>query len=166
MTTETTTSTTEVVTEVVTEVKNKPGRPSNPDSVRQKKLAEMSARAEQNGGEIKLGRPANPESARQKKLAEMSARAEANGGIKLGRPVDPESPRQQKLREIEERKAAFGGTLPKGRPKGTGRNQLAQAVQAEVVEPVTEEVAMPEEVLAEQAEVVETKPAKKSRKNK
>jgi hypothetical protein len=38
-------------------------------------------------GELKRGRPSNQESARQKRLAELKAKAEANGGVvPKGRP--------------------------------------------------------------------------------
>ena len=48
----------------------------------------------------KTGRPINPNSARQQRLAEQAARAAANGGVvKRGRPVNPNSARQIALRE-------------------------------------------------------------------
>ena len=68
------------------------GRPVDPNSARQKRLATAPGK--------KTGRPINPNSARQKRLAEQAARAAANGGVvKRGRPVDPNSARQIALRE-------------------------------------------------------------------
>ena len=68
------------------------GRPVDPNSARQKRLATTPGK--------KTGRPVDPTSARQKRLAEQAARAAANGGVvKRGRPVDPNSARQIALRE-------------------------------------------------------------------
>tara|TARA_R110000796_G_scaffold29436_1_gene79544 strand:- start:46 stop:657 length:612 start_codon:yes stop_codon:yes gene_type:complete len=104
-----------------------PGRPVDPTSARQVKLAEMAKRADENGGEITLGRPVDPTSARQVMLAK---RAEGDG--LLGRPVNPESKRQQ---EIAAKQAKIdGGYIPKrGRPKGTGKNQLVAKAEAEAM---------------------------------
>lgn len=64
------------------------------------------------------GRPVNPDSERQKRLAQFAAKAEANNGVvPRGRPVDPTSPRQIRLAELEAKKAANGGVIPRGRPK-------------------------------------------------
>ena len=81
-----------VVTEVeqviaIAEAKRR-GRPVNPDSDRQKRLALMAERRE--AGELKRGRPMNPNSARQLKL-------QSKGTGKRGRPVNPNSERQLKL---------------------------------------------------------------------
>ena len=81
-----------VVTEVeqviaVAEAKRR-GRPVNPTSERQKRLALMAERRA--NGEVKRGRPVNPNSARQLKL-------QSQGTGKRGRPVNPNSARQQKL---------------------------------------------------------------------
>lgn len=62
------------------------GRKINPNSERQKRLAEQEARKASNGGEVKRGRPANPESARQKTIAERQALLDAGIVIKRGRP--------------------------------------------------------------------------------
>lgn len=97
----------------VVEVKAAPGRPVDPNSARQKRLAEMEARKQ--NGEIKLGRPADPNSARQKRLAEMEAR-KVNGEIKLGRPVDPNSKRQLEL-AAKQALIEAGHTPKRGRPK-------------------------------------------------
>ena len=64
------------------------GRPVNPDSERQKRLALMAERRE--AGEVKRGRPMDPNSARQLKL-------QSQGTGKRGRPVNPNSARQLKL---------------------------------------------------------------------
>ena len=73
-------------------VKAQLGRPVDPNSARQKRLATAPGK--------KTGRPVNPNSARQKRLAEQAARATANGGVvKRGRPVNPNSARQVALRE-------------------------------------------------------------------
>ena len=81
-----------VVTEVeqviaIAEAKRR-GRPVNPDSDRQKRLALMVERRE--AGEVKRGRPMDPNSARQLKL-------QSQGTGKRGRPVNPNSARQLKL---------------------------------------------------------------------
>ena len=73
-------------------VKAQLGRPVDPNSARQKRLASAPG--------VRTGRPINPNSARQKRLAEQAARATANGGVvKRGRPVNPNSARQIALRE-------------------------------------------------------------------
>jgi len=73
-------------------VKAQLGRPVDPNSARQKRLATAPGK--------KTGRPINPNSARQQRLAEQAARAVANGGVvKRGRPVNPNSARQIALRE-------------------------------------------------------------------
>ena len=76
------------------------GRPVDPNSKRQQRLATAPGR--------KTGRPINPTSKRQQRLAELAAKAAANGGkAKRGRPVNPNSKRQIALREaIEAAKAA------------------------------------------------------------
>lgn len=66
-----------------------------------------------------IGRPVNPTSARQKRLAEKEAKLKAMGGyIPLGRQADPNSKRQQKLREIAAKKAD-GVEVKRGRRKMT-----------------------------------------------
>ena len=68
------------------------GRPVDPNSARQKRLATAPGR--------KTGRPINPNSARQQRLCELEAKRIANGGtLKRGRPVNPNSARQIALRE-------------------------------------------------------------------
>ena len=77
----------EQVIAVAAEAKRR-GRPVNPTSERQKRLAFMAERRA--SGEVKRGRPVNPDSARQLKL-------QSKGTGKRGRPVNPNSARQQKL---------------------------------------------------------------------
>ena len=73
-------------------VKAQLGRPVDPNSARQKRLATAPGK--------RTGRPINPNSARQQRLCEQAARAIANGGVvKRGRPVNPNSARQIALRE-------------------------------------------------------------------
>jgi hypothetical protein len=71
-------------------VKAQLGRPVNPNSKRQQRLATAPGR--------KTGRPINPTSARQQRLAELEAKR-SNGTLKRGRPVNPNSARQIALRE-------------------------------------------------------------------
>jgi hypothetical protein len=60
------------------------GRPINPNSARQQRLAEQAARAAANGGVVKRGRPVNPNSARQVALREAVAKAVAQHGVDRG----------------------------------------------------------------------------------
>jgi hypothetical protein len=88
------------------------GRPVDPNSARQKRLATAPGR--------KTGRPVNPNSVRQQRLAELEAKRIANGGtIKRGRPVNMNSERQKRLAELAAKRAA--GTLKRGRPVGSGK---------------------------------------------
>jgi hypothetical protein len=122
-----------VATENVTEVKQL-GRPVNPNSERQKRLAELEAK--RNSGDLKRGRPVNGTSERQKRLAELAAKAEQNGGsIKRGRPVNGTSVRQKRLAELEAKRA--NGELKRGRPA------MVKVAVAEV--PVVEAPASTEE---------------------
>ena len=73
-------------------VKAQLGRPVDPNSARQKRLASAPGK--------RTGRPINPNSARQQRLVEQAMRAALNGGkVKRGRPVNPNSARQIALRE-------------------------------------------------------------------
>jgi hypothetical protein len=103
-----------VATENVTEVKQL-GRPVNPNSARQIRLAELEAK--RNNGELKRGRPVNGTSARQKRLKQLAKKAKTNGGvIKRGRPVNGQSVRQIRLAEMAAKAAANGGVIKRGRP--------------------------------------------------
>ena len=93
-------------------VKAQLGRPVNPNSVRQQRLAQAPGR--------KTGRPINVNSVRQQRLHELAIkRAKGGGTIKRGRPVNAGSERQLRLAELAVRRAA--GTLKRGRPVGTGK---------------------------------------------
>ena len=78
---------TEVEQVIATESKKR-GRPVNPTSKRQQRLALMSERRA--AGEVKRGRPINPNSKRQ-----LNMSTERTG--KRGRPIDPTSKRQLAL---------------------------------------------------------------------
>lgn len=68
------------------------GRPVDPNSARQKRIAEMNEKRE--AGLLKRGRPVKEGSARQKRLAELEAKRAAGVEIKRGRPkmVKDETP--------------------------------------------------------------------------
>ena len=84
-------------------VKAQLGRPVDPNSKRQQRLATAPGK--------RTGRPINPHSARQQRLCEQAARAIANGGVvKRGRPVNPNSARQIALREAIAKAVAQHGT--------------------------------------------------------
>lgn len=68
----------------------KRGRPIDPNSKRQQRLATAPGK--------KTGRPIDPNSKRQQRLVELEAKRES-GELRRGRPVDPNSARQQRLRE-------------------------------------------------------------------
>jgi len=72
-------------------ISDKPGRPVDPTSERQKRLNEMEERRnalKAQGIELKRGRPTVEGSERQKRLAEQAKRAQANGGVaQRGRPA-------------------------------------------------------------------------------
>ena len=117
-----------VTTVATTEEKPQLGRPVNPNSERQKRLAEIEEKRAQ--GLIKRGRPVIEGSAHQQKLAAQAERREMNGGeARRGRPVDPNSPRQQRLAAQAE-KAAAGIEIKRGRP--AGQNNSAPVVEVQV----------------------------------
>ena len=95
------------------ETTGKQGRPVNPNSARQMRLAELEAKRA--NGELKRGRPVDTSSVRQVRLAELEAKR-ANGELKRGRPVSGDSARQKRLAELEARRAANGGVIKRGRP--------------------------------------------------
>ena len=75
------------------------GRPVDPNSARQKRLASAPGK--------RTGRPIDPTSARQLRLLEQATRKALNGGVvKRGRPVNPNSARQIALRVAAEKLAA------------------------------------------------------------
>ena len=88
------------------------GRPVNPNSARQQRLAKAPGR--------KTGRPINEDSVRQQRLRELAIkRVQGGGTIKRGRPVNMNSERQLRLADLAARRAA--GTLKRGRPAGTAK---------------------------------------------
>ena len=70
------------------------GRPVNPNSKRQIRLAELAKKREM--GILKKGRPIDSTSNRQKRLAELEIKR-ANGTLVKGRPINMNSKRQQRL---------------------------------------------------------------------
>ena len=93
-------------------VKAQLGRPVNPNSARQQRLAQAPGR--------KTGRPINEDSVRQQRLRELAIkRVQGGGTIKRGRPVNMNSERQLRLADLAARRAA--GTLKRGRPAGTAK---------------------------------------------
>lgn len=143
----------------------KPGRPINPDSARQKRLADLEARRA--AGTLKLGRPAETDSERQKRLAEKQAKidaynaqqAEIAAGVEidkadilpnpasLGRPVNPDSPRQIAIREYEAKKAA--GLIKKGRPSFAEQGKMTKEAAAKMQKTVVITDAEPADVVIE-----------------
>lgn len=89
------------------------GRPVNPNSARQIRLAEIAAKRE--AGLIKRGRPSVPGSANALKKEMQLAKKLSGIEIKRGRPANPESRRAKRIADLEARRAA--GTLKLGRPK-------------------------------------------------
>jgi len=71
------------------------GRPSNPESARQKKI--VAREAKRANGELKRGRPSVAGSKRQAVLAARAAKIAAGGTLSKGRPVNMNSKRQQAL---------------------------------------------------------------------
>jgi hypothetical protein len=88
----------------------KTGRPVNPNSARQIRLAELEAK--RSNGELKRGRPVDTTSARQFKLLMKEI------GLTLGqgRPVNPNSARQIRLAELKAKAELNGGAVKRGRP--------------------------------------------------
>ena len=90
----------------------KRGRPVNPNSTRQVRIAELETKRA--NGELKRGRPVNANSNRQMRLMELETKR-ANGELKKGRPVNENSARQIRLAEMEAKR--LSGELRRGRPK-------------------------------------------------
>ena len=86
------------------------GRPVNPNSARQIRLAELEAK--RSNGELKRGRPVNENSERQFRLKMKAI------GLTLGqgRPVNPNSARQIRLAELKAKAELNGGVVKRGRP--------------------------------------------------
>lgn len=125
---------------------DKPGRPIDSNSARQKRIADLEKRRAE--GTLKLGRPAESDSKRQQRLAEKQAQfdaynaqqAEIAKGVvideadilpnpaSLGRRINPDSPRQIALREYEAKKAA--GLIKKGRPSFAELGKMTKEEEA------------------------------------
>jgi hypothetical protein len=89
----------------LSQVKFTPGRPVDPNSERQKRLAEIEEKRA--NGELKRGRPADPNSPSYQKRMEMEARKAQPGYVpKRGRPADPDSAAAKKKAEQLARKSA------------------------------------------------------------
>ena len=88
------------------------GRPVNPNSVRQIRLAELEAKRQ--NGELKRGRPVNVMSERQFRLKTQAINKAL--GLGQGRPVNPNSARQIRLAELAAKAEANGGAVKRGRP--------------------------------------------------
>jgi hypothetical protein len=97
------------------------GRPVNPNSVRQIRLAELAEKRA--NGELKRGRPVNETSERQARLKKQ-AENKANG-LGQGRPVNPNSARQLRLAELKAKAEANGGTVRRGRPAQAKGDEVA-----------------------------------------
>lgn len=80
---------------VIVEETKQLGRPVNPESKRQQRIAELEAKRA--AGMCKRGRPTVAGSKRQEVLAAREAKRAAGIEPKRGRPVNPESKRQQEL---------------------------------------------------------------------
>ena len=90
----------------------KTGRPVNPNSARQIRLAELEAK--RSNGELKRGRPVDTTSERQLRL-KLQAINKALG-VGQGRPVNPNSARQIRLAELKAKAELNGGVVKRGRP--------------------------------------------------
>ena len=88
-------STEKTVANVESNVAKALGRPTNPESARQKRIIEREAKRV--SGELKRGRPTVAGSKRQEVLAVRAAKVAAGGTLSKGRPVNMNSKRQQAL---------------------------------------------------------------------
>ncbi len=102
-------STEKAVANVETNVAKALGRPANPESARQKKIADHEAKRV--AGELKRGRPAVAGSKRQAVLAARAEKVAAGGTLSKGRPVNVNSKRQQALAA-----KTSGAEVKRGRP--------------------------------------------------
>ena len=110
-------STEKAVANVESNVAKALGRPANPESARQKKIADREAKRA--NGELKRGRPAVAGSKRQAVLAARAEKIAAGTTLSKGRPVNPNSRRQQALAAQAEgrRLAALDGKTVTGEAK-------------------------------------------------
>lgn len=91
----------------------KTGRPVNPNSARQIRLAELETKRQ--NGELKRGRPVDVTSERQFRLR-VQALNKALGIGGQGRPINPNSARQIRLAELKAKAELNGGVVKRGRP--------------------------------------------------
>ena len=91
----------------------KTGRPVNPNSVRQIRLAELEAK--RSNGELKRGRPVDTNSERQLRL-KIQAINKTLGIGGQGRPINPNSARQIRLNELAAKAELNGRVVKRGRP--------------------------------------------------
>ena len=91
----------------------KTGRPVNPNSARQIRLAELEAK--RSNGELKRGRPVDNTSARQFRLQIQAINKQLGIGGQ-GRPINPNSARQKRLNELAAKAELNGGVVKRGRP--------------------------------------------------
>jgi hypothetical protein len=91
----------------------KTGRPVNPNSARQIRLAELEAK--RSNGELKRGRPVDTTSARQFRLQIQAINKQLGIGGQ-GRPINPNSARQKRLNELAAKAELNGGVVKRGRP--------------------------------------------------
>jgi len=97
----------------VTVVGVKTGRPVNPNSARQIRLAELAAKKA--NGELRRGRPVDSNSERQFRLKIQAINKQLGIGGQ-GRPVNPNSARQIRLNELAAKAEMNGGVIKRGRP--------------------------------------------------
>ena len=91
----------------------KTGRPVNPNSARQIRLAELAAKKA--NGELRRGRPVDTTSARQFRLQIQAINKQLGIGGQ-GRPINPNSARQIRLNELAAKAELNGGVVKRGRP--------------------------------------------------
>jgi hypothetical protein len=97
------------------------GRPVNPNSARQIRLAELEAK--RSNGELKRGRPVNENSERQLRLKIQAVNKAL--GVGQGRPVNPNSARQIRLAELKAKAELNGGVVKRGRPVQVNGDEIA-----------------------------------------
>jgi len=91
----------------------KTGRPVNPNSARQIRLAELEVK--RSNGELKRGRPVDTNSERQLRLKIQFINKQLGIGGQ-GRPINPNSARQKRLNELAAKAKLNGGVVKRGRP--------------------------------------------------
>jgi len=100
----------------------KTGRPVNPNSARQIRLAELEAK--RSNGELKRGRPVDTTSERQLRLKIQAINKQLGIGGQ-GRPIDPNSARQKRLNELAAKAELNGGVVKRGRPVKVVTDEVA-----------------------------------------